>query len=143
MAATNSDTLSAPADQKISKEGQAITEARYFVKSRGNPNFRVTLPEGTQLWSATVNGAAVVPVTDGKSNLIPLPQHADPDTVLTLDLKLAARSPDAKRVNVAAPVVAAPVMLAEWKLEPDEGQKLVYQSGTLTPAGGTDRKSVV
>jgi hypothetical protein len=122
---------------RISKEGQAITEARYFVKSRGNPNFRVTLPEGTQLWSATVNGAAVVPVTDGKSNLIPLPQHADPDTVLTLDLKLAARSPDAKRVNVAAPVVAAPVMLAEWKLEPDDGQWLDFHSGTLTPAGGT------
>jgi len=121
---------------RISKEGQAITEARYFVKSRGNPNFRVTLPEGTQLWSATVNGAAVVPVMDGKSNLIPLPQHADPDTVLTLDLKLAARSPDAKRVNVAAPVVAAPVMLAEWKLEPDEGQRLIYQGGTLTPADG-------
>ena len=121
---------------RISKEGQAITEARYFVKSRGNPDFRVTLPEGTQLWSATVNGAAVVPVMDGKSNLIPLPQHADPDTVLTLDLKLAARSPDAKRVNVAAPIVAAPVMLAEWKLEPDEGQRLIYQAGTLTPADG-------
>lgn len=124
---------------RISKEGQAITEARYFVKSRGNPNFRITLPEGTQLWSATVNGSPVVPVTDGKSNLIPLPQHADPDTVLTLDLKLAARSPDAKRLNIAAPVVAAPVMLAEWKLEPDEGQRLDFQSGTLTPVGrGTD-----
>ena len=121
---------------RISKEGQAITEARYFLKSRGNPNFRVTLPEGTQLWSATVNGAAVVPVMDDKSNLIPLPPHADPDTVLTIDLKLAARSSEAKYVKVAAPIIAAPVMLAEWKLEPDEGQKLVYQRGTLSPAGG-------
>ncbi|MGA2854587.1 MAG: hypothetical protein ABSE90_10730, partial [Verrucomicrobiota bacterium] len=118
----------------ISKEGQALTDARYFVKSRGNPNFRVTLPEGTELWSATVNGAAVVPVMDGKSDLIPLPQHADPDAVLKIDLKLAARSPDAKRLNIAAPVVAAPVMLAEWQLLPDEGQRLVYRSGTLAPA---------
>ena len=121
----------------ISKEGQALTDVHYLVKNRGNPNFRVTLPDGTQLWSATVNGAAVVPVMDGKSNLIPLPQHADPDTVLTIDLKLAARSPDAKRLNIAAPVVAAPVMLAEWKLLPDEGQRLVYRNGTLTPAGGS------
>ena len=37
-------------------------------------------------------------------------------------------------MNVAAPIVAAPVMLAEWKLEPDEGQRLIYQTGTLTPA---------
>ena len=74
---------------------------------------------------------------DGKSNLIPLPQHANPDTVLTIDLKLAARSPDAKRLNIAAPVVAAPVMLAEWQLLPDEGQRLIYRTGTLAPAGGT------
>lgn len=120
---------------RISKEGQALTDARYFVKSRGNPNFRLTLPDGTQLWSVAVNGAAVVPVTDGKSNLIPLPQHADPDAVLTLDLKLAARSPDASRVSLAAPIVAAPVMLAEWKLEPDEGQRLDFRNGTLLPAG--------
>jgi hypothetical protein len=122
---------------RISKEGQAITDVRYFVKSRGNPNFQVTLPEGTELWAATVNNTAVVPVLDGKSNLIPLPQHADPDTVLTIDLKLAARSPDAKNVNVATPIVAAPVMLAEWKLQPDEGQQLQFRRGTLTPVGGT------
>ena len=122
---------------RISKEGQAITDVRYFVKSRGNPNFRVTLPGGTQLWSATVNNTAVVPVTDGASNLIPLPQHADPDTVLTIDLKLAARSPDARTVSLATPTVAAPVMLAEWKLQPDEGQQLQFHSGTLTPVGGT------
>ena len=136
------DSLAQVADRAslvthISKEGQAITDARYFVKSRGNPNFRVTLPEGTQLWSATVNNAAVVPVSDQKSILIPLPQHADPDTVLTLDLKVAATSSVPARVTIAAPIVAAPVMLAEWKLEPDEGQRLIYQSGTLTPAGGT------
>ena len=140
------DSLAQVADRAslvthISKEGQAITDARYFVKSRGNPNFRVTLPEGTALWSATVNGAAVVPVTDGKSNLIPLPQHADPDTVLTLDLKLAATSSVPARVTIAAPVVAAPVMLAEWKIVPDEGQRLIYRSGTLTPAGGATDNS--
>ena len=120
----------------ISKEGQALTDVHYLVKNRGNPNFRVTLPEGTDLWSATVNDAAVVPVMDGKSNLIPLPQHADPDTVLAIDLKLAARSPDARQLSIAAPIVTAPVMLAEWKLEADEGQRIIYRNGTLTPAGG-------
>jgi hypothetical protein len=120
----------------ISKEGQVLTDVRYFVKNRGNPYFRLTLPEATDLWSATVNGAAVVPVMDGKANLIPLPQRADPDTVLTLDLKLATRAKDSKWITVAAPIVNAPVMLAEWKLEPDEGQRLVYHKGSLTPIGG-------
>ena len=125
---------------RISKEGQAITDVRYFVKSRGNPNFRVTLPETAdtnQLWSVSVNGQPVVPVTDGTANLIPLPQHADPDTVLTIDLQYAMRSTDPKNINIATPIVAAPVMLAEWKLQPDEGQQLQFRNGTLTPVGGT------
>lgn len=136
---TQGDSLAQVVDRmslttRISKEGQAITDVSYLLKSRGNPNFRITLPEGTALWAATVNGATVVPVKDGKSNLIPLPQHADPDTVLKVNLKLANTSPEAKRVTIAAPVVAAPVMLAEWRLSPDEKQKLIYQHGSLEPA---------
>src|SRR6202012_4305391 len=61
----------------------------------------------------------------------------DPDTVLAVDLKLAAHSSDAKRLNIAAPTVAAPTMLTEWKLLPDEGQRLIYRQGTLSPANGT------
>src|SRR5207248_6010455 len=32
--------------------------------------------------------------------------------------------------------VGAPIMLAEWKLEPDTGQRLVYRNGALSPIGG-------
>ena len=135
------DSLSQVVDRaslttRISKEGQVLTDVRYFIKNRGNPHFRLTLPPGTELWSATINSAAVVPVTDGSANLIPLPQRADPNAVLMLDLKLAARSKNPKHVTVAAPVVAAPVMLAEWKLEPETGQRLIYRKGSLTPVGG-------
>ncbi|HYS14615.1 MAG TPA: hypothetical protein VEN28_14995, partial [Burkholderiaceae bacterium] len=83
-----------------------------------------------------MNGASVVPVKDGNANLIPLPQRADPNAVLKLDLKLAAKSSNPSRVNVAAPIVNAPVMLAEWKLEPDTGQRLTYRKGSLTPMRG-------
>jgi hypothetical protein len=121
---------------RISKEGQVLTDASYLLKNRGNPNFRLTLPPGVELWSAMVNGASVVPVKDGNANLIPLPQQADPNSVLKLDLKLAAKSSGAARVNVAAPIVNAPVMLAEWRLEPDAGQRLEYRGGSLTPVGG-------
>ena len=120
----------------ISKEGQVLTDARYFVKNRGNPNFRLSLPAGTELWSATVNGLSVVPVMDASSNLISLPQQLDPNAVLTLDLKLASKSGNAKRISVGAPIVNAPVLFAEWKLEPDTNQRLLYRQGSLTPVGG-------
>jgi len=121
---------------RISKEGQVLTDARYFVKNRGNPHLRVVLPIDTRLWSASVNGVSVVPVTDANSNLIPLPQGVNPNAVLTVDLKLASVSKVASQVRVAAPILNAPVMLAEWRLTPDAGQRLAYRSGSLTPAAG-------
>ncbi len=135
------DSLSLVVDRasltnRISKEGQVLTDARYFVKNRGNPNLKLALPPGTELWSASVNGAPVVPVLDAEADLIPLPQHAGPDAVLVIDLKLAAKTKVPERVRVSAPVVSAPVLLAEWRVEPDTGQRLVYRGGSLTPAGG-------
>ena len=132
------DSLSQVVDRatlatRISKEGQVLTDVHYFVKNRGNGNLRLTLPEGTELWSAAVNGAAVVPVKDNQADLLPLPQQADPNAVLAVDLKLASRAKDPEHVTVATPSVGAPVMLTEWKLEPDTAQRLAYSHGSLTP----------
>ncbi|MGD1085474.1 MAG: hypothetical protein ABSA47_12105, partial [Verrucomicrobiota bacterium] len=122
---------------RITKEGQVLTTARYFIKNRGNPNFRLTMPPGTEpLWSASINGQPAVLVTDGPAILVPLPQSADPNAVQELDLTLAAKThdPNPEIVTVAAPISAAPVMLAEWRMAPDPGRRLVYQSGSLKPA---------
>ena len=121
---------------RISKDGEVVTDAKYFVKNRGNPHFRLALPADTTLWSVTVNGATVVPVKDGNANLIPLPQRADPNAVQTLELKMASRSKIRTRVTAAVPMVTAPVLLAEWRVEPDTGQRLSYRRGSLAPAGG-------
>jgi hypothetical protein len=55
---------------------------------------------------------------------------------LNIELKLATRSKNPARVNLAMPVVGAPVMLAEWKLSPDTSQRLVLRKGSLTPVNG-------
>jgi hypothetical protein len=138
---TQGDSLNQVVDRAslvthIARDGQVLTDVSYLVKNRGNPNFRLTLPPGTELWSATVNGASIVPVKDGNANLIPLPRRADPGAVLKLDLKLAAKSTDARRVTVGAPSLNAPVMLSEWKLAPEAGQRLNYRKGSLTPVSG-------
>jgi hypothetical protein len=124
-------------DTRVSKEGQVVTDIRYFIKNRGNPHFRLTIPDGSQLWSATINGTSAVPVQDGKSSLIPLPQSSDPNAVLELDLKLASQSADPRLIQIAAPTSDAPVMLADWKIEPDTGRRLVFEKGSIRPADGS------
>lgn len=121
---------------RISQDGEVLTDVRYFVKNRGNPHLRVSLPPETTLWSVTVNGATVVPVKDGDANLIPLPQRADPSAVQTLDLKLASRSKTPDRVAAVAPIVTVPVLLAEWEIQPDAGRRLIYRGGSLAPTTG-------
>lgn len=138
---TQADSLSLVVDRallttKISKEGQVVTDVRYFVKNRGNPHLKIQLPIGTSLWAASVNGSPVVPVKDGQSNLIPMPTGISPSNVVAVDLKLATAVADRKRIHIATPIAEAPVMLAQWKLLPDTGQRLEYKEGSLTPVDG-------
>lgn len=135
------DTVSQVVDRaslttRISREGQVVTEAVYYVKNKGVPHLRLSVPEGSQLWSVMVNRNVVVPVADGRTNLIPLPQRNDPDSLNELRVKIASRARSASRLTVSAPVLSAPVLLSEWRLVPDDGRKLIYRGGTLSPAGG-------
>jgi hypothetical protein len=132
------DTLNQVVDRaqfqtRISADGQVITDARYFLKSKGAPWFRVTVPAQQKLWSATVNGTAAVPVAENGDLLIPLPGRADPNRVHAVELKLAGRGGAPDRLTVQPPAVAAPVLLAEWLLSPDTGHQLVYHQGALDP----------
>jgi hypothetical protein len=126
---------------RVSREGQVLTDVRYFVKNSGHPHLRITLPPGTELWSAIVNGSPAVPVTDRTNSLIPLPRSSDPNALLTVDLKLASRSPKAGRIRITGPAPDAPVLLSEWRVEPENGRRLVYRGGTLQPVGGRSDSS--
>lgn len=118
---------------RVSREGQVITDARYFLKNKGAPNIRLLVPDGAELWSVTVNGKSVVPVTDGRTNLVPLLLQVDPNAVQDLEVKIASHAKSPGRLTVVAPVISAPVLLSEWRMEPDAGRRLIYRGGTLTP----------
>jgi hypothetical protein len=126
---------------QVSAEGQVLTDARYFVKSKGAPWFRLVVPAELRLWSASVDGESAVPVSEGEATLIPLAGRQDPDSVQEIELKLAGRSPDPALLSIATPRIHAPVLLTEWTLNPDAGHRLVYQPGTLTPVDGPAKVS--
>lgn len=121
---------------RISSEGSAVTDLRYLVKSKGNAHLRITVPEGATLWSAKVQGRDVVPVTDQSETLIPLPQNVVPNTIIPVDLKIAAKAVDERKIRLALPKIAAPILLADWQVEPDTGRRLRYRGGVLSPQNG-------
>ncbi len=132
------ETLSQVVDRatyrtRVSSEGQALTDAIYLIKSKGNSHLRITVPEDVTLWSARVNGREVVPVVDGKATLIPLPANVSPNQIIPLALKLATKSGKETEVRIALPQVEAPLLLAEWQVSPDLGYQLRFEEGNLMP----------
>jgi hypothetical protein len=115
----------------VSREGEVVTEARYFIKSQGHSHLRISIPAEAQLWEAKVNGTKVVPVADRQETLIPLPPKSDSAAVLSVDLKLAFKAANKQLVKLAAPALAVPVLLTEWNVTPDAQYRLEFQSGNV------------
>lgn len=122
---------------RISSEGNALTDIKYLVKSKGYAHLRITVPESATLWSAKVQGREVVPVTDQSSTLIPLPQNVVPNTIIPVDIKIAAKAENERQIPLALPKVEAPILLADWQVSPDEGRRLIFEKGVLAPQYGT------
>ncbi len=115
---------------RISRDGQIVTDARYFVKTRGRKALRITLPEGVALWEARANKEIVNARIDGSQTLIPLPPRLNPNEPVEVVLRLGQTSKRPHAPALIAPATAAPTVISEWTLTGDPGQLLVPRGGT-------------
>ncbi|MDB6079155.1 MAG: hypothetical protein JWO82_2902, partial [Akkermansiaceae bacterium] len=117
----------------VSRDGQVVTQAHFFVKSRGLAVLRLRLPQGSKLWESKVDGAIVSAREDGTDTLIPLPAKADPNEPVEVALNYGAAGKSARSVELAAPVLAAPLVISEWTVDGDRGRLLVPTGGNARP----------
>ncbi len=116
----------------ISRDGQWVTDSQIFVKSKGRSVLRMKLPEGSKLWEARVNGKAVNARSDNGDILVPLASDIDPNQSLEISLRYGAQAKNDTRPVVAAPQFEVPVVIGEWLVEGDEGQRLSPKGGTAS-----------
>jgi hypothetical protein len=117
-------------ESRVSRDGQWVTDARIFVKSRGNRALRMEFPKDSILWEARVDGATVNAREDGDGLLIPLPAKADPNQAVEVSLRYGPREGKASHAVLTAPRLEAPVVIGEWKVAGDEGRQLVPEGGS-------------
>lgn len=115
---------------RVSRDGQWVTDARIFVKSRGRSALRMVFPQGAVLWEAKVDGEAVNARADGGATLVPLPARLDPNQAVEVSLRYGARAENPGHPRLAAPRLDAPVVIGEWTISGDEGRQLVPHGGT-------------
>lgn len=117
---------------RISRDGQVVTEGRFFVKTRGRKALRMELPAGAKLWEARVDGEVVNARTDAGQVLVPLTARLNPNEPVDVLLRLGQPTTGGgSQVRVAAPKLAAPMVIGEWTLHADEGRLLVPQDGNV------------
>ncbi len=122
---------------QVSRDGQWVTDASFFVKSKGRASLRALLPAGTSLWEASVDGKPVNARADGKETLIPLPAQTDPNQAFEITLRYGAKSDNPNHPHLTAPALDAPLVIGEWTVTGDENRTLVSKGGDLKSTSNT------
>ncbi|MES2982524.1 MAG: hypothetical protein V4727_09445, partial [Verrucomicrobiota bacterium] len=122
---------------QVSRDGQWVTDASFFVKSKGRASLRALLPAGTSLWEASVDGSPVNARADGKETLIPLPAQTDPNQAFEITLRYGAKSKKPNHPRLTAPALDAPLVIGEWTVTGDENRTLVSTGGDLQSTTNT------
>lgn len=117
---------------RVSRDGQVVTDARFFVKTRGRSVLKLTLPEDAGLWETKVDGGTVNARQDGGEILVPLPAKADPNEPVEVILRYGIASKKASAPMLVAPVLFSPTVISEWIVTGDEGRRLIPR-GSMMP----------
>jgi hypothetical protein len=129
-------------NSQVSRDGQVVTEARFFVKTRGRKALRLELPAGVKLWESRVDGEVVNARADGGQTLVPLPARLNPNEPAEVALRLGQEAgASASTVTLTAPKLFAPMIISEWTLHGDSERLLVPKGGNadLTKPTLTER----
>ena len=115
---------------QVARDGQVVTDARFFVKTRGRKALRLVLPAGVRLWETRVENEVVNARVDGDQTLVPLPAKTNPNEPVAVALRLGQTAgPSATTVSLVAPRAEAPIVNGEWTLRGDAGRLLVPEGG--------------
>lgn len=115
---------------RISRDGEVVTEVRYFVKTRGRGALRLELPETVKLWEVRAGGQIVNAQIDGRETLIPLPPRVNSNEAVEVVLRLGQSAQSGGSSVLVSPKSLAPTVLSEWTVSGDPGQLLVPRGGS-------------
>lgn len=127
---------------RVSRDGEAVTEATYFVKNTAQQFLGMTLPKQAALWSAKVDGEVVRVLNDGKGMLlVPMKRLLEANTPLRVELTYAESYPQLKWFSMhtfRSPVSLAQSVFARWSLTGPEDLSLVPTGGNMAPPAMPD-----
>ena len=145
----------AEATTMFTADGRRLTSVRYEVRNNRRQFLRLGLPEGAELWSASVAGRAVQPAKSGEQLLVPLIRSQSAGgSLASFGVEVvyveSGAAPDARgkgTFDAALPAVDVPTTYVAWTVYvPDQAKvKRKSHAGTVRnveflsrPLGATD-----
>ncbi|MGJ8672876.1 hypothetical protein [Rubritalea sp.] len=134
---TPSDTVDQVVDfaelkTQVSRDGEVVTEAQFFVKTRGRRALEMQLPVGSKLLEVSADGQILNARMDGEKFLLPLPAKADPNAPVEVRLRYGGASENPRHLSVGVPVLSAPIVVGEWTVQADTGYLLDVVGGNVS-----------
>ena len=140
----------------LSRDGEAVTTAEYFIKNATRQFFSVTLPAGAKLWAVKsvsesgVREGILCQEADSKL-LIPVARPRDPNTAIRIEVTYAQSCGalgflrgGLRGVRLAGPVLPdAHATFAGWHVQPPENFVITGVGGNMTVAGKVESNWLV
>lgn len=132
----------AEATTMFTPDGRRLTSVRYEVRNNRRQFLRLGLPEGAELWSASVAGRAVQPATSGGEVLVPLIRSASAGAGLaSFAVEVvyvesgAAPVGGRTRFEATLPKIDVPTTYVAWTVYAPSDAKIAEKKmeGTLRP----------
>lgn len=118
----------------VSRDGQVVTEATFYIKSRGRKALELTLPANSTLWEVRADGTSINARKDGTHLLLPLPPKNDPNSPVEVILRYGGTSENPSKPVVGTPSLSAPITISEWKITGDSDHLLDVIGGNAKPS---------
>ena len=111
----------------MARDGGAMTQATYHVRTRGERSLEMTVPGEVQLREVRVNGVAVTIRESGEIRLIPLPENVGPNEPVKVEVRFNSLGTGSK-FELKAPVFTGTTQLkTQWEVISDPSQILKPQ----------------
>lgn len=119
----------------LSRQGELLTRASYFIRANKKQFLEVLLPDGATLWSCIVDGRSVKPVegTD-KRLLIPMDMMVDSTQAVSVELVYFERRHAFERIGhltLQGPILDVPSTISNWSVYAPRELRFFRMSGNL------------
>ena len=123
---------------KVNANGERVTEVECWVKNSSHQNLTLTLPEGSDFWSCTVDGKQVRCTSKGDILQVPVPRNSDPNRTIHVKYTYAESGEKLKggqQFAMKSPKYFVPAVFNDWQVQLPGGFSIAKQTGSMDVTG--------